>query len=154
MDPITAIGLISSILTFIDFGTDVIKAAKEIHGSASGARERTASLKDVVLRMEGFATQLLALGYSHLIGQDRSLCELAEICLHLSQDITKLLEKIRAKSPKSKRQSLVSSLKDIYYQEEKKELEQRLERCPKQPEMQLNFRTRWFDPAASVSPGG
>lgn len=37
MDPLTAIGLASNILSFIDFGVKLTAAAYEVYGSADGA---------------------------------------------------------------------------------------------------------------------
>jgi hypothetical protein len=41
MDPLTAVGLTSNIISFIDFAAKVVDTTVEIHQSVSGARTRT-----------------------------------------------------------------------------------------------------------------
>jgi hypothetical protein len=48
MDPLVAIGLVSNILSFINFSKDLLCGAGEIHGSLSGTLEENRSREVVV----------------------------------------------------------------------------------------------------------
>lgn len=145
MDPITAIGLASSIVAFIDFGYELIYVAREVHGSAAGStteNERIGFLND---RLEATATELSAATRttSSTTAAERRLGELSEECLRLSRDLRRLLEKIKAEDPRSKRQLIASVLRDVRKKDEKKDLEARLDRCRAQLHLQLS-QTSWF----------
>ncbi|KAK7990193.1 hypothetical protein PG989_010508 [Apiospora arundinis] len=58
MDPFAAIGLASAIITFIDFGSKIVKISKEIHGSASGTSNANADLENLTKSMGELAMDL------------------------------------------------------------------------------------------------
>jgi hypothetical protein len=89
-----------------------------------------------------FSSKLLAPDGSNLMGEDKQLCKLAAECRALSDELVGLLEKIKAKDPKSKIQSLCSAFKDRIYEKEKLDLEQRLNSCRSQFELQVSFLMR------------
>jgi hypothetical protein len=82
---------------------------------------------------------LLTPDASNLAGEDKELCNLAAECRMLSGQLVDLLEKIKPKDPKSKSQSILSALKNKVHEKEKQDLEQRLDYCRSQLELQLNF---------------
>ena len=45
MDPITAVGLASSIITFVEFGFKLVDGAREIHLSTTGKTAHNAQLR-------------------------------------------------------------------------------------------------------------
>lgn len=140
MDPITAISLASNIISFIDFSTKLLRGAKNIH--EAGSLEDNDRLEVVTRHMKMFMTKLLVPNPHNLIGADLELSQLAAKCMVLANDLLKLLEKIKAKDPKSRMQALCSAMRDMKYDEEKKSLEARLNSCRAQFEMQLNFLSR------------
>jgi hypothetical protein len=58
MDPLTAIGLASSIVQFVDYTTKLIQGAKEIYISVSGTTEENKSLETITKEMEGLSSRL------------------------------------------------------------------------------------------------
>jgi hypothetical protein len=142
MDPLTAIGLVSNILTFVDFSTKLLQGAKEIHDSLSGTLEANRSTKVVMKQMKIFSSNLLAPNASSLIGNDKELCNIAAECRTLSSQLIDLLEKVKPKDHKSKGQSLWSALKNKVHEKEKRDIEQRLDYCRGQLGLQLDFLTR------------
>ncbi|EFX03145.1 hypothetical protein CMQ_3074 [Grosmannia clavigera kw1407] len=84
MDPVTAIGLASSIIAFVDFGWKLIKGAKEIYDAADGTLEENRSREAVVLEMKRLTVQLVSPEHSLLSGEERDLCLLAGTC-HLEK---------------------------------------------------------------------
>ncbi|KAE9376490.1 hypothetical protein N431DRAFT_181433 [Stipitochalara longipes BDJ] len=139
MDPLTAIGLVSNIISFIDFSLGLLSGAREIHDSLSGTLEQNRSRGAVVGEMKKFSAKLLAPDASNLAAEDKELCILATECRTLSSQLVDLLEKNKPKDPKSKSQSLLSALKNKIHEKEVQDLEQRLDYCRSQLELQLNF---------------
>lgn len=144
MDPLTAIGLVANIVAFIDLGTKLLKGAREVHTSLSGTTEENRSREVLVDEMRAFSSKLLTPDDAGFVGRDKQLCNLAEECRNLSTQLIELLGKIKAKDPKSKRESVWSSVKNKYYEKDRQDLEQRLESCRTQLDLQLNFLTRLY----------
>jgi hypothetical protein len=139
MDPLTAIGLASNILSFIDFSAQLINGAREIYDSTTGATEDNKSREAIVSEMKKFSSKLLPPDDSQLSGDEKALCRLAAECNILSGQILDLLGKIKPKDPKSRSQSFWAALKNKVHEKEKLELEKRLENCRGQLELQLNY---------------
>ncbi|KAK1991908.1 hypothetical protein LX36DRAFT_662890 [Colletotrichum falcatum] len=137
MDPITAISLASNVISFIDFGTAVIRGAKKVQDA--GALEDNDTLDSVARQMQAFTVKLLGPDQTNLAGADLGLAELAAKCRDVAGDLLGLLDKIRAKDPASKRQAVWSVIKNLKYDEEKRSLEARLGSCRSQLEIQLNY---------------
>jgi hypothetical protein len=97
MDPFAAIGLASSILSFIDFSAELITGALEIYGSGSGTTEEGRSREAIVSEMKKFSSKLLPPDNSQLMGDEKALCRLAAECNIFSDQILDLLEKIKPK---------------------------------------------------------
>ena len=100
------------------------------------------SLEAVVSEMERLSSKLLSPNNSQQTEDERALCRLAAECNILSDQILGLLEKIKPKDAKSKRQSAWAALKNKLHEREKLELEKRLENCRSQLELQLSYLTR------------
>ena len=145
MDPFTAIGLAGNIITFLDFGYNVLSKAKNIRRSASGASSANASLKSMTQRLHDVASALQGSGAGAVMSsQEQSLAQLATECHELSADLLKILETLRAKDP-SKRSAFKAALRETVGQRkyEAKELETRLDRCRQQLTIELTSLTRY-----------
>jgi hypothetical protein len=101
------------------------------------------SVEAVVKEMKTFSSKLIAPDASNFIGEDQQLSALASECHSLSKDLVNLLEKIKAKDPKSKTQSVWSALRAKIYEKEQENLRQRLDECRGQFELQLSFMSRY-----------
>lgn len=144
MDPFAAIGLVSSIITFIDFGYELVSVAREIRGSATGSSIENDRIDFLNARMEATATELSAQNTTAgTTPAERRLGELSEECLRLSHDLRKLLEKIKVRDLSSKRQLIASVIRDLRKKDEKKDLETRLDKCRAQLHLQLS-QASWF----------
>lgn len=143
MDPLSAIGLVSSVITFIDFGYELIAAAREVHGSATGTTTANDHIEFLNVRMEAVATDLKA-SKSHSGGMPadkQRLVELADKCLGLSNELKKLLDRLKASDSKSKRQILSSAIQNVRKKGKKTVLEARLDQCRQQLHLQLSHTT-------------
>lgn len=142
MDPLTAIGLASSIVQFVDFATKLIHGAKEIYVSATGSTEENDSLENVVSEMQRLAQKFHHPQTARQTEDERALSRLAAECKILSDQILGLLTSIRPKHVKSKREAVWAALKNKWNERDKQELEKRLKNCRSQLELQLNFLMR------------
>lgn len=144
MDPLTAIGLVSNILSFIDFSARLLKGAKEVHDSHHGVLEENRNREAVMREMQRLSTQMLVsrLPTAEKAGDDSTLCILASECHQLSTQLISLLEKIKPDDSGSKAQSLLSAIRNKVYDSERESLEARLCDCRAQLHLELSNLTR------------
>jgi hypothetical protein len=146
MDPMTAIGLTSAIVQFIDYSTRLVDAASDIHRSASGTSLENQNIEFVMSELKALSLRLDPPRTGQPTDDEQALCRLAAECRILSDQILSLLEKIKPRNPKSKRESFWSAIKTMWNDREMKELVQRVQNCRSQLELQLNFLMRFFSP--------
>ena len=139
LDPISAIGLASAIVAFVDFGYKVVKGTAEIYSGVDGALAENMARETVVKQMMSLSTRLRSPDSSGMVGQDRALCVLASECHKISGDLLRLLESLRPAKPNSKSHSLRASLKAKVKDSERRDLEKRLDSCRAQLALHLNF---------------
>lgn len=142
MDPVTAIGLVSGILTFVPFGTKLVKGTIEIREALDGTLDENRTRQEVAQEMKRLSARLLPPDDTKLVAEEKSLCLLAKKCSSMSEQLIKLLEDVKSDNSRSIRQSLWSSLKSKMHGKERMDLEQRLDHCRNQLELQLLFVTR------------
>lgn len=155
MDALGAIGLASSIITFIDFGYELISVARDIHGSVTGHSKENTRIEYLNTRMEALAADLSAKTSTSTMTEDeKRLSELSGECLRLSRDLKKLLDKLKVADRHSARKLISSVLRDRWKKDEKKGLEERLDSCRAHLHLQFS-RTTWsvFPPSAIRWPG-
>ncbi|KAK4212618.1 hypothetical protein QBC37DRAFT_441338 [Rhypophila decipiens] len=141
MDPVTAIGLASGILSFVTFSSKLINGAIKIHNTEDGRLDDNRTLELVVEEMRRLSERLLTGDDSRLACEDNGLRLLARECHNLSKELIALLKRLKPKDATSKTQSLWSAVKNVTHDKEKVELEQKLERCRSQLELQITFLT-------------
>ncbi|KAK4200340.1 hypothetical protein QBC40DRAFT_280073 [Triangularia verruculosa] len=136
MDPVTTIGLVSGVLTFLTFGTAVVKGAVGIHQSSNGVLEGIKSSEDAARELKRLATRLRPPHSSNLNGQD-DLCVLADECCSQVEKLVALLEDLKPDDHKSKRRSLWASLKNKLHEKERNDLEGKLKGFRDRLQLQL-----------------
>src|ERR1051325_4548642 len=105
MDPVTAVSLASAVVQFIDYTTKLVDAAADIHHSGSGTTLENRNIELVVSEMNALSRRLEPPRTGEQNDDEKALCRLAAECRILSDQILGLLEKIKPKIPRSKRQS-------------------------------------------------
>jgi uncharacterized protein YukE len=126
MDPLTAIGLASNILSFIDFSAKLIKGAYKIYSSQSGTTEENEDSSKLLDDLRE-ATEAL---YSDFRGQtkhEKSLRKLSENCRQLSAELQTVLNKLRVTEKDSRLKSVVVSLMSMRKEKEIASIEKRLD---------------------------
>jgi hypothetical protein len=138
MEPFSALGSASSVVQFIDFSARLIDSACATHDSMTGATAEDEQLEFVISEMRNLSARLTSPKPSSQQSDDeKAVGRLASQCCILSEAIMELLERVRARDPKSKRSSAIAALKSAWKEGEKTELEQRLNSCRLQLQVQL-----------------
>ncbi|KAK2066716.1 hypothetical protein P8C59_000506 [Phyllachora maydis] len=131
MDPITAIGLISGIISFVDTAAKIIKLARVIYDSVEGSPEEMAARSEVSADMF-LMSQLLARPSQAAVTPDpdeQSLVALAGRCAALSATIIEEVDSLKPKRPGSKTGVLRAALKMLRVEPKIKDLESQRQRC-------------------------
>jgi hypothetical protein len=129
MDPITAVGLATGIITFIDFAHKIISGTSEVLRSGSTAENAHVSTlaNDLREATNDFGNHLP--GYSK---HDDALNSLASECQGICDELCGLLEKVTVKVGTSKWQGVKTALRSMRKQGEVAHLEERLGKCRSQ----------------------
>ncbi|KAF5549978.1 hypothetical protein FNAPI_7895 [Fusarium napiforme] len=141
LDPVTAIGLASSIVAFVDFSAKLVKGSIEIYQASDGTLTENRSSQAVGVAMERFAARLVIRQPSEPGEEEKELVDLATKCHAVCIEILDLLGRIRPKDLSSKRQSIWAALKNKFHEGERQELEKRLDTYRRQLELHMSFRT-------------
>ncbi|KAJ0299633.1 hypothetical protein COL922a_013948, partial [Colletotrichum nupharicola] len=127
MEPFTAIGLIGNIITFIDAGCKLVSKANETYRSATGATAEHEALGETGARFLAAASSIeKSLVAANLRPDEVALKDLAVKCCGVSNELEQLLLKLKAKNAKSKRSAMSATLRNLWKDKEKAELEKKL----------------------------
>jgi len=145
MDPATAIGVVSGILSFVLFAGKLVKGGIEIYHN--GDLAENATLQDVTTRMESFHSQLAQVSTQSQIlsGNAKEIQDLAKDCSKVSAELLRLLKSMEGPGSKGVRviwAVLVASWNSVLHGIEKKELEESLGRCHGRLALLLTWSTR------------
>jgi hypothetical protein len=138
MDPATAIGVSSAVLTFVDVGAKIVRGAIHIYGATNSDTEWE-NPRDVAAKMHLLARRLRVPTTRELTMDEEELCELAGQCQALSQELAELFKSILPKNSKSNRQCLWSAAKLKLKDDQVSGLEKRLDSCREQFELHLTY---------------
>lgn len=138
MDPVSAIGLASSILGFITVSIKVVKAGQGVYQSLKDGSQENISRETVITEMTEFMNTLPASGDRQLVREDQSLAELVGECRKIAEELLKMLHKIKAKDDKSTFPKLRAAIRQVTSQSELEGLEKRLDHCRGQLDLHLN----------------
>lgn len=142
MDPLSAIGLVSNIISFIDFSARLVKGAKEIHDSQHGVLEENRSRETIVQEVQRMSARLLTSESPEKEDEISTLSILAAECREVSTQLISLLEKIKPSDAGSKTQILLSAMRNKVHDSERAGLEARISDCRAQLHLELSHLTR------------
>ncbi|KAG5802471.1 hypothetical protein H9Q74_009528 [Fusarium xylarioides] len=140
LDPVTAIGLASSIVAFVDFSAKLVKGSIEIYQASDGTLTENRSSQAVAVAMERFAARLVIQQPSQPSNEEKEIVDLATKCHAVCIEILGLLGRIKPKDLSSKTQSLWAALKNKLHEGEREELEKRLDTYRRRLELHMNFK--------------
>ena len=125
MDPVTAVGFATSILTFINVSHRVISGTWEV--IKSGTTAENAHVSNVINDLHDVTKQLRDRppGYSQ---HEQALNALASECQALSGELVTLLEKLKITAGSSKRKSVKVAIHCVWKKGDVAELKRRLDK--------------------------
>lgn len=127
LDPISALGLASSILAIIDFSWELITGTVEIYRSTDGSSDENARLEDVTSDLRALA-ESLEQGNPVKTQAERNLKRLAGDCREDAQTLLDLLESMNVTgSRRTLWRSLQAKWKSLREKDKVKELKQNLQ---------------------------
>lgn len=129
MDPATAIGVVSGILTFTSAAGKILKLSRNIYHSIDGSSEETQMRLQLAESMSTIANRISLSIQSAVAVEDSALLALAEDCDKLANDMTKELHDLGAKRRKSIAHSSIAALKTLLLHSKLNSLERKLENC-------------------------
>ncbi|KAF6827838.1 hypothetical protein CPLU01_08857 [Colletotrichum plurivorum] len=137
MDPLSAVGFASSILTFVEFSFKVISGTLEIVRSGNTAENAHVSV--VINDLHRIAKNLrqLSAAPNGSTYHDDGLDSLTSECLAISNELVALLQKLKIKAGDSKWKSINVSLRSMWARGDVAYLENRLDKCRSQIMMRL-----------------
>lgn len=129
MDPFTAIGLVSGILTFVGAAEKAVKLSWTLYNSVEGSSDETEIRLKLCDSMAIVTKKITPPSQSTLSGDDRALVVLAQECNKLSNNINEELQSLKPRQRKSKSQSGLTALKTLMVNPKIKGLERQLQHC-------------------------
>jgi len=134
MDPFSSVGLVASIVTFIETGVKIISVVKELKGR-DGATAENQRAEFLAAHMKALAEDLSLQNAATSTPDEVRLMELTQECQCLARDLLELLHRMRGTSPRA-------ILKNIFGSGTITSLQKRLERCQLQLSVQLTHMLR------------
>jgi hypothetical protein len=127
MDPLTAVGLASNIISFIDFAAKLVDTTVEIHHSVSGATSKDQTVDKATRHLKAHAKKLEADAANALDPSLDDISDLTSDCEEVAQQLLGHLADVQAKDPTSKRQSAKAAIKRYWKAATIRELKGRLD---------------------------
>lgn len=139
MDPVTALGLASNVVQFVQFASDLVKTAIEVRRSSSGCTADILTLDTLYGQLNDFNAELLSgrdNASSYLNGpgskSDKNATSFRTLSLLCQSDCEKLLLVVRKlqvqDGSRGRWQSFRTALKSLWEKEDIRDLERRLQR--------------------------
>lgn len=130
-------GLVSSIITFVDFSWSIVRGTYDVYRSPSGATEENVHILNVIEDLRDVTGKVR----TDMPGQgkhEQALLELGQQCHELSNNLAEILRKLTTKR-RSGLQSLNIMLRSLIKEQEVREIEKRLGEYRGQMILRLNL---------------
>ena len=144
MDPASAIGVTSAVITFLEFSWKVVRNAKEIYDSADGCSNDNLTREAIAKSMHGFSRKLQPPDPSAIPPGYQGICKLSSECQSISSEILKVFDSVKVGGDKSKYAAFLAGLKTWRCKKDLIQLEERLSQCGTQLSLELSYLKRWL----------
>ena len=142
MDPASAIGVTSAVITFLEFSWKVVRNAKEIYDSADGCSNDNLTREAIAKSMHGFSRKLQPPDPSAISPEYQGICKLSSECQSISSEILKISDSLKIGEARSRYNALRTGLKAWRFRNDLIQLEERLGRCGDQLSLELSYLKR------------
>lgn len=129
MDPVTAIGLVSGILSFVDTAGKILKLSWTLYNSVEGSSEETQMRLGLADDMAVLSQRIISVNRAASEEDDQALIALAQTCNNLAGDMKKELQSLKPKRRRSKTHSSLAALKTLWGKQKMEDLEKQLQFC-------------------------
>lgn len=141
MDPISAVGFASSVLTFVDFSATLVRGTYELY--QSGTTRDNAHITNVLEDLRQATKELSSRDALDMKDQhQRALASLSEKCLQLSEELAAILDDLQIKGKNRKWKSVKSAWMNITKQSTITSMEKKLAEYRTEIILRLNLMTR------------
>ena len=140
MDPLTALGIASNVVQFVDFSREIISTAHDLYKSVSGATAEHFELEILVQSVQQRAGQIRfpsALIDALLSDEDKALQGLSQQCQIIAEELLTLLQSLKVEGRHLKWKSFYQALRSMKNKTQLESLQLRLDRLSSQ----MNFQT-------------
>lgn len=131
------VGLISSIITFVNFSWCIVRGTYNIHRSVNGATKENVHIRNVIEDLRDI-TDKMNTGMPGHDKHEKALFGLRQQCHDLSNNLAAILRKLTTKR-RSRLQSLNIMLRSLIKEQEVREIERRLGKYRRQMILRLNL---------------
>jgi hypothetical protein len=134
MDPLTALGLASNIVQFVDYTRKLISGARELYVSSSGAKRENLELESIVRNIQELAERVRHGNTEQkemVANQDKQLLDLSDQCVAVSTELLSVLDSLKVKGPDRSWESFHQAFKSQRKKGEIEGLQRRLDRISK-----------------------
>jgi hypothetical protein len=130
MDPLSALGLASNIVQFVDFTCKLISITHSLYESTSGTKEENLELEKLAHAIRSLADDATAKfpNTKNASTQEVTLRELSDMCRGVADELLSVLQTLKVKGSHKKWESFYHALKSEWKQKEISALEERLHR--------------------------
>lgn len=95
IDPLSAVGLASSIVQFVDFGSKLLLEGYNVYKSEQGASKESLEIEGATIRLQELSQRLSAPRRGATSKDEAALYELAVDCRALTQELLNMLEELK-----------------------------------------------------------
>lgn len=142
MDPISALGLASNVIQFVEFATQLVSGYYDIYRSANGALDGHAALETVAKNLSSLVREVEESKPPTAAKQspaEKQLHEVCGECVAVNRDLLRLLEKLKANGPHRKWESFRQILNIMVRQKDVTRSEDELKRIQRRINSTLLF---------------
>lgn len=136
MDPVTALGLASGILSFLTFSTALLKVGHGVCVTPKGRNEQNMTREAVVDETKAFLDRLMPADDPRLADEE-GLGRLVEESRRIAKDLMDILAKVKP-TKSGTVANLRSAIRHTLAQPDLNDLERRLDQCRSQLDLHLN----------------
>jgi hypothetical protein len=126
MDHLTALGLASNIVQFIDFTRKLFSTTRKLCVSSSGAKEEHLELETIARSIQELAERAPARNIpdATILGnKDRKLLDISNKRIEISEELLSVFDGFKAKSGRRSRDSFYQALRSAWKKDDIEELQ-------------------------------